>query len=73
MRIEGVVIEVYETWPLQLSVEASDGKYHIGLHSDTKITRRGRPAGASEIKGRIAVDGNISGPNALVADSIELL
>lgn len=75
MRIEGTVVEVYETWPLQLSIEAADGLYHIGLNPDTKIKRRGHPAGAMEIKDhvRIAIYGTISGPKALLADSIELL
>lgn len=74
MRVEGVVIEVYETWPLQLAIEASEGRYHVGLQVDTRITYRGHPVAASEIKvhRRITIDGPASGPNAMLADSIEL-
>lgn len=36
MWIDGFIIEVYETWPLQLSVDASGELYHVGLLLETK-------------------------------------
>jgi len=48
MWIDGFIIEVYETWPLQLSVDASGELYHVGLLLETKITHQGSPVSASK-------------------------
>jgi len=75
MWIDGFIIEVYETWPLQLSVDASGELYHVGLLLETKITHQGSPVSASEVKAhrRIRINGTASGQRALIAESIELL
>jgi hypothetical protein len=74
MQIEGKIIDVFETWPLQLGVETRSGRYHVGLEPDTRITYRGLPSSASELKaGRwILIEGEESAPQGFLAKAITI-
>ena len=41
MMIEGKIVAVMESFPLQLKVKTESGSYSVQLLSDTKITRQG--------------------------------
>jgi hypothetical protein len=75
MTIEGKIVEVMESLPLQLTVETATGRYHIGLLPDTAIIREGEtidPGGL--LPGlQVRVGGQASGPNAMTAQTIEIL
>jgi hypothetical protein len=75
MQIEGKIIDVFETWPLQLTVETRDGRLYVGLQLDTTITYHGLPSGASELKAHrwIRIDGEESAPQGFLARSITIL
>lgn len=75
MQIEGTITSVFETWPVQLAVEAAGGRWHVSLSSDTTVTLRGQPAAASALRSghRVRVTGSAAGPDALAADRIEVL
>ena len=75
MQIEGKIIDVFETWPFQLTVETRTGRYHVGLQLDTTITYQGLPSSASELKAHrwILIDGEESAPQGFLAKSITIL
>ena len=75
MTIEGRIVTVMESWPLQLSVETDAGRYHVGLLQETDITRQGNKVepGALRVDQRIRVTGNVSGDLAMTASAIEIL
>lgn len=37
--IEGMVVELMETWPLQLVVVNQQGRFHVALREDTHVRR----------------------------------
>ena len=41
MVIEGTIIEVMESYPLQLIVQTREGQYYVELLSETRITQAG--------------------------------
>lgn len=41
MIIEGTIVEVMESWPLQLMVQTREGRYYVELLSETRITQAG--------------------------------
>ncbi len=42
MIIEGKIVELMESWPLQLSVETEMGLYHVELLDETKVIQAKR-------------------------------
>ncbi len=75
MIIEGRIVMVMESWPPQLAVETQNGRYDVGLFSETPITRQGKRVGLGELRTdlRIRVEGQNSGPRAMIAQAIEIL
>jgi hypothetical protein len=72
MTLEGEVAELYETWPLQLSLKTSAGQYLVALSERTKVFRKGRPIPATGLKPgmKLTVEGSLSGSKAIAAQSI---
>jgi hypothetical protein len=75
MIIEGKIVEVMESWPLQLTVETETGRYHVQLLSETTITREGETVDPGELLPdlQVQVEGQSSGSNAMTAQAIEVL
>ena len=74
MSIEGTIVSVMESWPLQLVVENESGRWQVALRDDTAITVRGSPADPGQIRpgARVRIEGPGSGPNAILAASLEI-
>ena len=76
MSIEGTIIEVMESWPLQLSVETTDGQYSVELLSETTITKDGNAVDAGSLEPNIQVvitgEASANQDNAMIANSIEI-
>lgn len=75
MIIEGKIVEVMESWPLQLTVETETGRYHVELLSETTITREGETVDPGELLPDllIRVQGQRTGSSAIIAQTIEIL
>lgn len=37
--VEGVIVEVMETWPLQLALQTADGLHHVSLTEGSVVRR----------------------------------
>ncbi|NEO78092.1 hypothetical protein [Moorena sp. SIO4G3] len=77
MIIEGKIVAVMESFPLQLKVETQSGSYSVQLLSDTKITRQGETVDPGELspeqKVRIKGQSSASSKSAMTAQTIEIL
>ncbi|MBB3082464.1 hypothetical protein [Geodermatophilus sabuli] len=74
-EIDGAIIAIRETWPLQLVVEAPGGRHDVALSEDTALTRAGTPvgSGALEVGAVVRVVGRLSAPHAMVASRVDIL
>jgi hypothetical protein len=72
--IEGTIVDVMETWPLQLSVVTGEGLYQIALAEATAVTSEGRPAEETQLlPGRpVRVEGEPSNGLAMKAARIDI-
>ena len=68
------IVEVMETWPLQLQCEGPGGRLHVGLLDATAVERAGSPAGPGSLRPgmQVVIDGELSG-QAMIARRIEIL
>lgn len=62
MPVEGTIIEVMETWPLQLVISNSQGRVHVALREDTEVRKTDGTVG--EVRSlrpgaRIRLEGNV--------------
>lgn len=75
MVIEGTIMEIMESWPLQLSVQTLSGRYHVELLEETLITEDNAGVDPGDLRQNmiIRVEGTESGTNAAMADTIEIL
>ena len=77
MIIEGKIVAVMESFPLQLKVDTKSGSYSVKLLSDTKITRQGETVDPGELspdqKVRIKGQSSGSSQSAITAQTIEIL
>jgi hypothetical protein len=75
MTIDGTIVLVMESWPLQLVVETEGGRQQVTLRSDTAITANGQPVEAGHLVPgtRVRIDGDASGTNALSASALEII
>jgi hypothetical protein len=73
--IEGEIVAVMESWPLQLTVETPTGRVQVGLQAGTVVTQGGQPSDPGGLRPglRVRIAGERSGPGALSARSVELL
>jgi len=75
MSIEGTVLEVMESWPLQLTIDSQGSHYHVVLRPEAAITRRDMSVDASELRpgARVRVQGKRSGQSGMSAYMIDIL
>lgn len=77
VTIEGRVLSVMESWPLQLIVASGGERVAVVLTESTTITRDGKPAKAHDLlpQSTVRVGGvqTARSPRAITADGIELL
>ena len=73
--VEGSVLEVMESWPLQLTMQTQEGRYHVGLLAETLVNRGGEKVEPGAIKPgvRVRIEGESSGRNALTARAVRIL
>jgi hypothetical protein len=77
MTVEGEIVAIRETWPLQLTVQSGTSRYDVVLRDRTSVRRGGRAVdpGGLRASERVRVTG-VAAPgaaDALVADAIEVL
>ena len=72
MEIEGRVLEVMESMPLQLVVESQSRRVSVSLKTDTVVRHEGGQADAGDLRpgDQVLISGTSSGRDAMVADSI---
>ncbi|MEG4348458.1 hypothetical protein QUA70_20095 [Microcoleus sp. LAD1_D5] len=77
MEIEGKIMTVMESWPLQLTVQTQTALYHVVLRSDTQITQQGKEVNPGSLRPdlpvRIGGQVSSSNPLAMNAEAIEVL
>jgi hypothetical protein len=77
MIIEGKILHVMESWPLQLIVEAREGKFQVALQSDTKVMRRNDTVDPKQLLPGldVTIEGSIpdEAKLAITANSIEIV
>ncbi len=49
MELEGEIVNVMETWPLQLTVASAEKPIHVSLTLDTTVTKNGAEINASQL------------------------
>jgi hypothetical protein len=75
MVIDGTVVDVMETWPLQLSIHTTSGLYHVVLSESTIITSEGwQPvdAGAVQPGAAVEVQGEFSGAQRMTVERLDV-
>ncbi len=76
MMIEGKIVAVMESFPLQLKVKTESGSYSVQLLSDTKITREGETVDPGKLSPnqKVRIKGQSSGStkSAITAETIEI-
>jgi hypothetical protein len=73
--MDGRIVAVLETWPLQLTVKAATGCWHVVLSDNTTVmkdVRRVEPSCLHEGQ-RILVTGKETSLLAMIAERIDLL
>ncbi|MEG4286621.1 hypothetical protein QUB68_26165 [Microcoleus sp. A006_D1] len=77
MEIEGKIVTVMESWPLQLTVQTQTGFYDVVLRLDTQITQNERivDPGSLHPDLQVRIRGQVSSSNPLAmnAQMIEVL
>ena len=76
--IEGTIMAVMETWPLQLVVDANGRRYDLRLTEQTTVVRRGRTVGQRGLRPGLRIrftgeKGAAPGGAALLVRHIEVL
>ena len=75
--IEGTVLGVMESWPLQLSIESGAQVYHVELTETTRVLRAGREVSPNSLRPQDLVRVTLSAPGAaprsFFTERIELL
>ncbi len=77
MVFEGRIVDVMESWPLQLTVATEGGRCHVALLQETMITRNDRKIGPGELTPGLLV--RVEGPSssatglAMTAQTIQIL
>ncbi len=71
-KLEGKIVEVMETWPLQLTVACAEGTIHTMLRIETSVHEKGAMVDARRLRpGHLVhVDGNRRDDKGFVAASI---
>lgn len=74
IRIEGKIVSMMETWPLQLTVMTSTAKYHVSLLPETIVKQADQPLDVSALRTNLTVQisGYSTEDQAVTAELIEL-
>lgn len=74
-RVEGRIVAIFETWPLQLAVETAAGRIDVALAPDAAVTEGGRAAAPADLRDgtRVAIEGAETGPGAMIAARVAIL
>ena len=75
MTIEGSILEVMESWPLQLIIKTPAGRWHVALLTTTTIALGPQQVDPGELVPGLAVvvSGHAEpGPQALTAEAIHI-
>jgi hypothetical protein len=74
MVIEGTIVDVMETWPLQLAVDTREGIYQVALAEATTVTSEGQPAEPARLLPGLSVriEGEAPNPRAMRAVHIDI-
>ena len=74
-RVEGRIVAIYETWPLQLALEGPRGRIDVALSAETAVIAGGRAAAPTALRdgARVAVEGETNAPGAMIAAGISIL
>lgn len=74
MTIDGTVVSVMESWPLQLVVETEAGPRQVALRSDTVITAEGQPVEANRLVPgvRVRIEGDASSADTIAASALDI-
>lgn len=62
MAIEGTILEVMETWPLQLIISSAQGRVHVALREDTEVRKSDGTSGEMRLLrpgARVRVEGKV--------------
>lgn len=80
VTIQGIILDVMETWPLQMIVSTGSQRYLVSLTEDTRIAKAGRTVSADVLRRgmRITISGHRSSEalmqtDTLIADSIVII
>ena len=76
MIIEGTIVEVMESWPLQLIVQTREGHCYVELLSETRITQAGESINQGNLSPslRVQITGNAGAEQLTMrADTIEII
>lgn len=66
IMIEGNIVQVMESYPLQLMVETSTGRYHVALSMETRVTQQGQIVDQNSLKSGMHVQ--IEGQSSTIDD-----
>ena len=74
--VQGQLLRIAESWPLQLTLRAADGSTWVATLGDgALVTVRGVPASPAVLRPgqQLALRGRLVAPQALAADHINVL
>lgn len=76
-ELEGTIVEVMESWPLQLFVRVGTTTYSVGLTNDAVVTKRAKRVdpGALNSGMTVRIRGRVSpgAPSAMTGESLKIL
>lgn len=75
VSIEGTILEVMESWPLQLVVDAEQDRFQVALKEDTQVLEDSERVDPGRFRPglRVRVEGARTGASALRADTVHIL
>lgn len=74
--VQGQLLRIAESWPLQLTLLAADGSTWVATLGDgAPVTVRGVPAGPAALRPgqQLVLRGRLVGPQALSAEQVNVL
>ena len=74
MSIEGTIVQIMESWPLQLVIETEAGQQHVVLAPDAAITARGQTVLPEKLKAgvKVRIEGVASESNGMTATAVTI-
>lgn len=74
IRIEGEIVSIMETWPLQLTVMVSSQRYHVTLLPETIVKQSDQLLDASALRTNrlVQISGYTTENHTMTAELIEL-